>query len=123
MVLIFNIQDVFSKPGDKLLQFGIQKGYTVVDYGCGPGRYIKKASELVGEKGKIFAADIHGIAIEHVMRRIETQGLKNVVPVLLKKDADGIPESIADFIGGVLSSLGEIVEELKDTLVRYLRRH
>lgn len=98
MVLEFNIQDMFSKPGDALLQFGIQKGYTVVDYGCGPGRYIKKASELVGENGKVFAADIHEIAIENVVKSIHTQGLKNVVPVLLKKDVENIPENTADVV-------------------------
>jgi ubiquinone/menaquinone biosynthesis C-methylase UbiE len=98
MVLTFSIQDMFSKPGNKLLQFGIQEGQTVVDYGCGPGRYIKKASELVGEKGRIFAADIHGIAIEHVLRRIEAQDLKNVVPVLLKNDEQGVPVNVADMV-------------------------
>lgn len=98
MVWTYKIQDMFSKPGDVLLRFEIKKGDTVVDYGCGPGRYIKKASELVGEKGKVIAADIHEIAIENVVRRIQRQTLKNVVPVLLGKNNEGVPESIADLV-------------------------
>lgn len=32
--------------------FGIQQGMTVVDYGCGPGRYAIRFAKLVARKGK-----------------------------------------------------------------------
>ncbi|WP_394706677.1 methyltransferase domain-containing protein [uncultured Draconibacterium sp.] len=43
----------------------------VVDYGCGPARYIKKASETTGPSGKVFAVDIHPTAVSNVNRKIE----------------------------------------------------
>ena len=45
-------------------------------------RYIKKASELVGEKGIVYAVDIHELAIESVNRKIKKFKLKNVIPVV-----------------------------------------
>jgi len=47
MQFFFRITDLFVTLHKKLDTFGIRPGYTVVDYGCGPGRYISKASALV----------------------------------------------------------------------------
>jgi len=98
MVLTYKVQDLFSKPGDTLLQFDICEGQTVVDYGCGPGRYINKASELVGENGKVIAADINQVAIKNVIKRIRSENIKNVVPILLKDGSENIEESSADVV-------------------------
>jgi Methylase involved in ubiquinone/menaquinone biosynthesis len=98
MIWTYKIQDLFVKPGDVLLQFGIKKGYTAVDYGCGPGRYLKRASELVGEAGRVFAADPHPLAIENVRKRIRDLGMKNVTPVLIGKDNSFIAENSADVV-------------------------
>ncbi len=98
MVLIFKIQDFFSTPGDILLSFHTKNGDTVVDYGCGPGRYVQRASGLVGDTGKVIAADISEVAIDNVMKRIQKHGLKNVFPVLLDKSKSRIPENFADVI-------------------------
>ncbi len=98
MVLTFKIQDFFSTPGDVLLSFNIKSGDTVVDYGCGPGRYVQKASGLVGDMGKVIAADISEVAIDNVIKRIEKHGLKNVFPVLLDKSKSRIPENSADVV-------------------------
>ena len=46
MAFMFNVTDLFKPAEKKLLPFNIRKGSTVVDYGCGTGRYVKKASEL-----------------------------------------------------------------------------
>jgi ubiquinone/menaquinone biosynthesis C-methylase UbiE len=31
--------------------FGLAEGFTVVDYCCGPGRYVAPTSRLIGESG------------------------------------------------------------------------
>jgi len=41
MAFMFDIADAFKSPGHRLDAFGIQKGQTVVDWGCGTGRYLK----------------------------------------------------------------------------------
>jgi len=43
------------------------KGMTVVDYGCGPGRYSIKFAEIVGNQGLVYAVDIHELAIEKLV--------------------------------------------------------
>lgn len=55
---------------------------TVVGYGCGPGRYTTEFAKLVGDGGKVYALDIHDLAIEAVEAKIDKMGLKNVNPVL-----------------------------------------
>jgi ubiquinone/menaquinone biosynthesis C-methylase UbiE len=99
MGLIFKVIDFVYPYIDKRVQrFGIQPGMTVVDYGCGPGRYTTRFAYLVGERGKVFAVDIHELAIEAVKNRIEKQGLNTVTPVLAKGYDSGIPDLVADIV-------------------------
>ena len=85
MVWIFRIMDFFKKPDRRLDDFLIKKGMTVVDYGCGPGRYLPKASELVGPGGRVYAVDVHPMAIDLVKKKIVKHSLSNVVPVLIDR--------------------------------------
>ena len=48
MVYTFRIMDLFGNPGRQLADFGLQKGSVVVDYGCGPGRYIQTLADRPG---------------------------------------------------------------------------
>ena len=99
MELVFRVIDFVYPYIDKRVKgFGIQPGMTVVDYGCGPGRYTTRFAYLVGERGKVFAVDIHELAIEAVKNRIEKQGLNTVTPVLAKGYDSGIPDGVADIV-------------------------
>jgi len=99
MTLTFNVVD-FICPyiGRRVKKFGIQEGMTVVDYGCGPGRYATKFAELVGEKGKVYAIDIHELAIEGVKRRIQKHNLKNIQPILIDGYNSTLPDDTADVV-------------------------
>ncbi len=44
MSCIFKLKDAFYPHGERVSNFGIKEGFTVIDYGCGPGRYLKKVS-------------------------------------------------------------------------------
>lgn len=98
MILQYKIHDAFKKPGSQLKQFGIKPGFTVVDYGCGPGRYVETAASLVGKSGLVYAADISEIAIKHVKRRIISGNFHNVIPILLGTGKDTIPSGCADVV-------------------------
>ena len=99
MELLFRVIDFVHPYIDKRVQrFGIQPGMTVVDYGCGPGRYTTSFAHLVGDRGRVFAVDIHELAIEAVKKRIQKQGLKTVTPVLAKGYDSGIPDGVADIV-------------------------
>ncbi|MDG6256845.1 MAG: class I SAM-dependent methyltransferase [Methanomicrobiaceae archaeon] len=81
-----------------LTPMGIEEGMAVVDYGCGPGSYLKAASELVSERGRVYAVDIHTLAISSVARRTTKYGLTNVIPVLAEEYHSGLPDGTADLV-------------------------
>lgn len=98
MSFIFVIRDRFMSPWSLLDEFGIERGQTVVDYGCGPGSYLRRASELVGPEGKVFALDINELAIKAVMRRINRKQLHNVTAVQADGKRSSLPNETADVI-------------------------
>jgi len=69
-----------------------------VDYGCGPGRYAVKFAELVGEKGIVYAVDIHELAIEAVKEKIRRDNLRNIEPVLIQGYDSTLPDALADVV-------------------------
>ncbi len=97
MSLIFVVRDRFIAPWSVLDRFGIKEGQTVVDYGCGTGSYLRRASELVGPEGRVVGVDVHELAIEAVTRRIEKEGLENVT-VLQARPGTSLPNDGADVI-------------------------
>ena len=98
MSLSFHIRDMVNPPEKLLNEIGIEDGTVVVDYGCGPGSYIKYASALVGAKGTVYAADIHELAIASVRKLIEKEGLTNVIPVQVHGYSSSIADNTADLI-------------------------
>lgn len=98
MSLYFVIRDRLLSPWSLLNQFGIEQGQTVVDYGCGPGSYLRRASELVGPDGRVLAVDIHELAIKAVKRRIDKEELSNVTAVRAVGAESSLPDETADVI-------------------------
>jgi len=99
MDILFNIIDFIYPYVDKRVQkFGIGPGMTIVDYGCGPGRYTTRFAKLVGKQGKVFAVDVHELAIGAVKKKVEKYGLKNIVPILAKGYNSTLPDHIADVV-------------------------
>jgi len=66
MTLMFRIRDYLQPRMDLLKEAGIEPGFHVLDYGCGPGSYIAPLAELLSNNGKIYALDIHPAAIKKV---------------------------------------------------------
>ena len=98
MAFMFKIGDLVKPPDKRLDPFKIGKGQTVIDYGCGTGRYLKQASELTGETGKVYAVDIHPLAVESVKMMIRKYNLKNVYPILTDGKTIGITALSADVV-------------------------
>lgn len=82
MALMFVVRDFFL-PCDKVLEeVGIQPGYQVLDYGCGPGACVPATAELVGSTGNVYAMDIHPSAIHTVQGLASKKGLTNGETIL-----------------------------------------
>lgn len=66
MCFYFKFRDFFLLPKNILKEAEIKPGFHVLDYGCGPGSYIIPLAKLVGKSGKIYALDMHPLAIQRV---------------------------------------------------------
>lgn len=89
----------FFKPAKRYLQkFGIKPGDTVIDYGCGTGACIRAAVSLTGDKGFVYAVDVHNLAISSVEKLVKKYKLQNVKPVLTDGKKTDIKDSEADLI-------------------------
>ena len=99
MIVLFKIIDFVHPHIEKRIKkFGIKESMTVVDYGCGPGRYATQFAELVGDKGSVYAVDIHELAIEKVRQKVKKHNIENIKPVLARGYDSGLPDGIADVV-------------------------
>lgn len=97
MVIEYAVQDFLVRGHDRVLDgFGIASGTTIVDYGCGPGRYLEKASRLVGPSGRVYAADINPVGLDLAGARTARLGLANVAVVPIRDGRCAIPDRCAD---------------------------
>jgi ubiquinone/menaquinone biosynthesis C-methylase UbiE len=78
MSLMFKVRDFFRPRLDVLKEAGIESGVCTLDYGCGPGSYILPLAKLVGPSGKIYALDIHPLAIKKVKKIAARKGIENI---------------------------------------------
>jgi len=109
MSFVLAIRDILFPVGKRFDQFGIDKGFIVVDFGCGPGSYVEKASQLVGDGGKVYAVDVHPLAIKSIKQRARRKNLENVVPVL----STGYPVDIDSHSADVIYAL-DMFHHVKD---------
>lgn len=95
MSFLFVIRDIFRKPEERLRKIGVKEGQTVLDFGCGPGSFTTPAARLVGDKGNVYALDIHPLAIESVKRKAKKKHLTNITTILSDRET-GLPEESVD---------------------------
>ncbi len=68
-----------DKEGEEALKkIGIRKGQIVLDFGCGSGDYTIPAARIVGEEGRVYALDKNERALDELIRRAESEGLRNI---------------------------------------------
>ena len=94
MSFVFRIRDKFYPPIKKIIKANIKQGEIVLDYGCGPGSYTIAAIEKLGPSGKIFAADIHPLALEKIKKKAEKKGYTNIETIQTDCDTGLDNESI-----------------------------
>ena len=93
----YKFRDFFLPRKNILKEVGIKPGFHVLDYGCGPGGYIIAAAELAGESGKIYALDIHPLAIQTVQNIASKKRLTNV-ETICSDCKTGLPDNSLDVV-------------------------
>ena len=100
MSAMFRIRDKFNSPRIKVEKADIKPGQVVLDYGCGPGSYTVEVAELVGDTGKVYAADIHPLSSKKVQAAASKKGLNNIETILIDgaTNATGLSDKCVDVV-------------------------
>jgi ubiquinone/menaquinone biosynthesis C-methylase UbiE len=59
-------------------RIGIRRGQTVLDFVCGYKAYTIFVAEIVGEQGRVYGLDKDREALDELMQKAESAGLKNI---------------------------------------------
>ena len=93
----YKFRDFFLPRKNILKEVGIKPGFQVLDYGCGPGGYIVPLAKLVGKSGKVYALDIHPLAVQKVQDIASKKQLINV-ETILSDCKTGLPDKSLDVV-------------------------
>lgn len=93
----FVFRDLSSPRRNILNEVGIRPGFHVLDYGCGPGSYSIVAAEMVGATGKVYALDVHPLAIHRVQNIASKKKLANV-ETICSDCKTGLPSNSVDVV-------------------------
>jgi ubiquinone/menaquinone biosynthesis C-methylase UbiE len=97
MALEYRLKSRQISPLRTLEGAGIQPGMRILDFGCGPGRYALPAAMIVGTEGRVYALDVHPLAIRMVQNAAKKQGLTNLR--LIRSDcATGLASQAVDVV-------------------------
>ena len=121
MCLWFRLRDLLNPPETILSEADIRPGFHLLDYGCGPGSYSIAAADLVGNSGRVYAADINPLALQRLRSIASKRGLTNV-ETIHTDCATRLDESTVDVVllydtyhdlvdpGGVLQELHRVLK-------------
>jgi ubiquinone/menaquinone biosynthesis C-methylase UbiE len=101
-------RDIFLPRKNILAEVGIEPGFNILDYGCGPGGYTIPAAQLVGESGRVYALDIHPLAVQRVQKVAAKKRLANI-EAILSDCATALPDESIDAV-----LLYDILHELSE---------
>ena len=93
----FKFRDLLRPRSNVLKDAGIEPGSVVLDFGCGPGGYIAPLVELAGPSGRIYALDIHPLAIHEVKKIAKRKRFENIETI--ESDCrTGLPDHSVDTV-------------------------
>lgn len=115
-------REIFHEREKVVAACGIRKGMTVADIGAGTGLYTRLFADAVGPEGWVYAVEIAGPFLKHIVERARQEGQKNITAVLSPEDSVSLPPESIDvaFICDTYhhfeypkSTLGSLVRAMK----------
>ena len=97
MSLLLKVRDLLAPRLDVLKEAGIEPGFSVLDFGCGPCGYLEPLVGLVGPSGKIYALDIHPLAIREAEKTAMSGGIENI-ETIQTDCSTGLPDQVVDIV-------------------------
>ena len=126
LLVLFSVGDSFGQtrreewqPPDKIMNaIGVKPGMVIGEPGAGKGYMTFYLAERIGGKGKVYANDISGSALDEIARRAQREGVKNIEivrgevedPVFPVKDLDMV---IMIYVLHMLDKPLEFMENVK----------
>ncbi len=120
MTVLFYLRDRLRPREAILEEVRMERGYRVLDYGCGPGAYSVLSAQAVGESGRVYALDIHPLASQMVEAKAARMHLANI-QTIVSDCATGLPDDSIDVallydIFHMLGNREEVLRELRRVL-------
>ncbi len=115
MRIIMNIRKRFRNIQEEINLAGIEKGFHVLDFGCGLGFNTIPAAKAVGQTGRVFALDLNKQAIQIVKKKISKNNLHNII--IIHSDCNtGLQDKSIDlvFLHNTLPLIKNKTEVLKE---------
>ena len=84
----------WQKPEQIMDALGIAEGSVVADLGAGGGWFTLRLARRVGPNGLVYAEDIQPPMLEAISRRMQSENLSNVRPVLGTPSDPRLPQGL-----------------------------
>jgi len=106
---------MFISPDQIINNLSLKEGDFVADFGCGAGAYIFAASKLVGDKGKVYAIDLHKEILEKINHEADKMNLINIETIIADvEDKVQLNDSSCDVV--ILSNLLSLVSNIENPI-------
>lgn len=115
-------RDILS--ADRVLSTaGLKVGDIFLDAGCGDGFISLRASELIGENGKVYAVDVYPESIELVKKEIHNKGITNLIALVVDL-TDEIPLNDGEIDRCVMANVmhGFVANDEVDEVMKEISR-
>ena len=109
-------REQWQKPEQIMDALKIADGSSVAEIGAGGGWFTVRLAHRVGQNGHVYAEDIQKLMLEVIDRRVQREGLANVVQTILGTTKDSrLPHGLdAILIVGAYHEMEDPVAVLKD---------
>jgi ubiquinone/menaquinone biosynthesis C-methylase UbiE len=91
-------RDAYQRPDQIMDALLIGEGSKVADIGAGGGWFTVRLARQVGPNGRVYAEDIQTEMVQAIERRVQREGLQNVVTVLGTPTDPKIPDGSLDAV-------------------------